>query len=189
MDGSCYNSYCITLCIFKYTHFNKKYFFSLLDAIMKIKTHFLVSAAVGFVLFPSLTTFAFCVAGGAFPDLVDGILSLGSRDLFWKVHRTVSHWLLWPVVFWLAAFTLTMSGWGLSSPQGMVNAFCLGLAIHLGLDILTPMGVPVAHPLGGRKSMRLIRSHSASESLVVLASVMVVAAFMYFRISHGIISF
>ncbi len=84
-----------------------------------------------------------CCIGSVFPDI----------DIWFLLiqHRTLTHW---PVLYVLVGvFALWYS-------NVYLVLFCLSALIHLALDSLTPMGIPLKYPFGKRFSFFLIRSDS-----------------------------
>ena len=129
---------------------------------MKSTTHAGFNFFFGLSLGFSPVEAALVTAGGLFPDAFDKIVSLGIRNLWLGAHRKLSHW-PWP---YLAGTFLL---------HGPYQIFVFGALLHCVLDALTPTGIPLVHPLGGkwRRGLGLIKTGSYMEvSLIICAFLM-----------------
>ena len=129
---------------------------------MKSWTHF--AAAVVFVpsvyrlaaslgdSMPLVTAAAF-MAGARAPDWLEVSRWKMGRRFSVIPHRTLTHtWWVWVVV----AVAAIVHDRGLISPQtSLILAFCAACLLHVFMDSLTPIGVPVFNPFGRRGRIRL----------------------------------
>ena len=101
-----------------------------------------VAAALAFNL--SLPAIAASFIGATVPDIIDQAISRLMPDkrlrqkVFNRIHRGNSHWFGW----WLFLFLLALS---LPIPplaRDLAAGFAIGALSHVGLDMLTPRGVP-----------------------------------------------
>lgn len=86
----------------------------------------------------------FCSALGAVaPDAIDQRLSKMAgrkrQKTFNKIHRGSSHWFGWWLLLFLAALAIPIP----SLLRDAAAGFALGSLIHVGMDALTPRGVPM----------------------------------------------
>ena len=123
---------------------------------MKIYTHAGFNFFFGLSLGFSPLEAALVTAGGILPDGLDRIVSLGSRTLWHSAHRKLSHW-PWP---YLAGTFLL---------QGPAQIFVFGALLHCILDALTPTGIPLGHPMGGKwkRGLGLIKTGSFMEFTLI----------------------
>jgi len=123
---------------------------------MKTITHvgfnFFFSLSLGFTPLQSVLV----TLGGIFPDTIDRIASLGSRTLWRTAHRKLTHW-PWP---YLGGTVLL---------QGAAQIFSFGALLHCVLDALTPTGIPLIHPMGGKwqRGLGIIKTGSYLEVTLI----------------------
>ena len=94
------------------------------------------------------------MVGAVFPDIDLRIPGLE--------HRTLTHWFIPYVAGILLAYFLVYS-W--------VLFFCTGALVHILLDSLSLMGVPIWTPFGKRKGFRIMRVGNFSEVIAALLMV------------------
>lgn len=129
-------------------------------------THQLTGVALGGVLFAASVPVEVCcgvVLGSSAPDWLE--ISKWVNGVRYSVipHRTLTHWLTF---WWLCLVALMVTP---TSPVVYVlQGFCLGAILHIALDSVTPMGVP----LFGLRRTRLPFSIAA---LIVSASALFVS--------------
>jgi membrane-bound metal-dependent hydrolase YbcI (DUF457 family) len=123
---------------------------------MKFVTHAGFNFFFGLSLGFSPVEAAIVTAGGIFPDLFDRLVSLGSKTLWRTAHRKLSHW-PWPYL----AGTILL--------QGPAQIFVFGALLHCVLDALTPTGIPLGHPMGGKwkRGLGLIKTGSYLEFTLI----------------------
>lgn len=135
---------------------------------MKFKSHFIANASIAAMLDLGLVPLVGFMVGSTLPDVLDKVFSAGDRKLWERIHRTLSHWPWAYAAF--AVFAFFTAGGDMGEAAGWV---CVGALVHLVLDFMTPMGIPVfPWSLGKRRSLRLVRTGSAWEYLFLLALVM-----------------
>ncbi len=105
---------------------------------------------------------ATCLLGSIFPDI--------DIKLSFTQHRTLTHWPILYIV--LGVFAIWYSNLYLI-------LFSIGALIHLGLDSLTPMGIPIKHPFGRRFSFFLVRSDNNLWDFVFSLGFGIAIFFMY----------
>jgi len=98
------------------------------------------------------------MVGAVFPDIDLRIPGLE--------HRTLTHWFMPYVAGILAAYFLG---------HPWVLFFCIGALVHILLDSLSLMGVPIWTPFGKRKGFKIMRVGNFSE--VIAALLMVVGMY------------
>jgi len=128
---------------------------------MRYRNHMLVNLSAGLWLNASLGNTGAMVLSSVFPDIVDH-LTLSERN-WWKGHRGLSHfWLVY--VAGCAILCISIP------PQltGYLLYFTLGCLLHIFMDFLTPMGVPV-FTLRERRSASLFKTGSISETVFALS--------------------
>ena len=94
-------------------------------------------------------------------------------------HRTLTHWPpFWVFLTWLA--------WtGSEHPLDYVGAawsstflgFCAGSWLHLAMDIMTPMGIPLLLPFGKRTSLNIYKTATLGEGACVAVFLAVLVFF------------
>lgn len=135
---------------------------------MKFKNHFVANAALSILFNLPLLPFLGFMAGSTLPDTLDKVFSVGDRELWKRIHRTLSHW---PWLYVAGVAIVILSG-GDGEVGSMALWACLGSLAHLALDVLTPMGIPVfPWSLRKRRSIRLFRTGSFWEYAFLLALV------------------
>ena len=92
--------------------------------------------------------------GAVFPDIDLRIPGLE--------HRTLTHWFMPYAAGILLAYLLEYP-W--------VLFFCIGALVHILLDSLSLMGVPIWTPFGNRKGFRIMRVGNFSEVIAALLMV------------------
>lgn len=92
-------------------------------------------------------------------------------------HRTLTHW-PWPWLALLVLSTMTALEPGPNKLTGVALAgFTAAGLLHIGTDCLTVMGCPLGiNPFGRRTSLRLLRTGSSREVLVVLLAFVLAGA-------------
>lgn len=111
---------------------------------MKWITHQTGAVVCGLALSLPLAGLAGAAMGAILPDLIDQTRSAAApakkrQQTFNRLHRGSSHWFGW----WLALFLLLLA---LPLPPLARDAgagLFLGGLVHVGMDLLTPRGVPV----------------------------------------------
>ena len=123
---------------------------------MKIVTHIGFNFFFGLSLGFSPVGAAVVAAGGVFPDAFDRFVALGTRTLWRTAHRKLSHW-PWP---YLAAAVFL---------HGPMQLFVFGALLHCVLDALTPTGIPLGRPSGGKWKcgLGLVKTGSFLELAVI----------------------
>lgn len=127
----------------------------------------LALAFAGATLLPHGLAFALGAAAGA--DAPD-YLELPRFDVLGRrrsliAHRTWTHY--WP--FWaaLAAFAVITMPWAAGLAL-VAFGYALAGLLHLGMDILTPMGIPLRWPpVGRRTSLRVYNTASLHEVAII----------------------
>lgn len=149
-------------------------------------THNLTAVALALGVFAVLPTYEAvefgigCLLGGRAPDWLEiaGYSRLTDRRWSLIPHRTLTHWpWLWMLLLILTIPSVHYGGQGALVVSGMA-AGCL---LHIGMDYLTPMGVPLGvNPFGERSSLNWVRTGSIDELLVNLAAFAVAGVFWLF---------
>ena len=102
-------------------------------------------------------------------------------------HRTLTHW----PPFWLV---ITLSCWAAwhTSADSLLYAitsaglgFCAAAWLHLVMDIMTPMGIPLRSPFGSRSSFNLYKTAQIGEWVCVF---LFMAACLLFSVSARYVS-
>lgn len=88
------------------------------------------------------------VIGAVFPDIDIHIPCLK--------HRTVTHW---PILYGMGILLAYLAGYL------WLSLFCIGCLVHILLDSLSVMGVPVTTPFGKRRGFRIMRVGGRAEFL------------------------
>lgn len=87
-------------------------------------------------------------AFASFPDYSEGVTWSNNQRTSVIPHRTFTHWLpLYAIILALVYF--------LSAPwwvRDIVGGVCMASILHIVVDMFSPMGCPVANPLGPRTS-------------------------------------
>ena len=129
--------------------------------------------------------------GSVLPDLIDTVIARGNKRLWRRIHRQTSHWFGWYVLLillglvlpmqdeverWLRMLHISFPGVSSRTLAGLGNDFLVWLGIgglvHVLLDALTPMRVPVS-PFGGNRrfGISLVSTGSWQEYLFLVIAV------------------
>lgn len=138
---------------------------------MKRITHFASGAALGAVLAPDMYSATCCLLGSLAPDWLDKAVSLGNWQRWEKIHRTWSHTLMW----W-GLFIGILSIVHVLPPLVFRCLFFFGTGalLHLALDSLNPMGIPI-FPKTRRFSFNIVKTGSWGDYMIAAISVAIVA--------------
>ncbi len=139
---------------------------------MKWFTHKAVAVAGSLVAGAHAGALVAVLVGSILPDMVDTAFAHGDKRVWRRIHRQASHWFGWYILLILFGFicplqdvtgdllrTVTISFPGisrsaLSAAEHLGNDLIIwvgiGGLVHVLLDALTPMRVPV-YPFGGSK--------------------------------------
>lgn len=106
------------------------------------------------------------LVGATVPDVLDqrisglGLGRRGRQRLFNRIHRGSTHWFGW----WFALFALVLAVPMPAEARALLSGLALGGLSHVGLDMLTPQGVPLT-PFSrkGRYSLGLCRTGGLGE--------------------------
>jgi len=128
---------------------------------MRYRNHMLINLSAALWLNASLGNTGAMVLSSVFPDIVDHLI-LSERN-WWKEHRGLSHF--WLVYVAGCAVLYIFIPLELS---GYVLYFTLGCLLHIFMDFLTPVGVPV-FTLRERRSVFLFKTGSFTETLFALS--------------------
>lgn len=112
------------------------------------------------------------LVGSVLPDMVDTAMARGDQKVWRRIHRQTSHWFGWYLIIIILGFTFPtqrlvldllrathitfpgVSPAALAQVSGIGNDLVvwvgIGGLIHILLDALTPMRVPL-YPFGGKK--------------------------------------
>ncbi len=90
-------------------------------------------------------------------------------------HRTLTHWpQLWIVITASCWFTWqTSTDVLLYAITSTGLGFCAAAWLHLFMDIMTPMGIPLRTPFGSRSSFNLYKTSESGEWLCILVFIIV----------------
>ena len=148
---------------------------------MRRSTHLMTGMALGITFAPDALSGMAAVMGSLCPDWLDVTASFGNRDRWSKIHRTWSHnQSYWAVALVGLVFAQDlMPGWGFEC----LTFFWAGAALHIVLDCLTPMGIPVI-PLDNktRFSVGIIKTNSI---LDILLGLLLLMGAIGWRLTHG----
>lgn len=139
---------------------------------MKWFTHKAVAVAGALAAGAHAGALVAVLVGSVLPDMVDTAIAHGDKKVWRRIHRQTSHWFGWYVLLILLGFTLPLqevtadllratnisfpgvSHSALSGAGELGNDLIvwvgIGGLVHVLLDALTPMRVPV-YPFGGSK--------------------------------------
>lgn len=124
---------------------------------MKSTTHLAAAVVLLPVVFavthgaqqPILCLIAFIIGAKA-PDWLEIRTWVRGVRLSVIPHRTITH------TWWLWVLFAALSWLGLESMVAqIVLAFAAACLLHIGMDALTPMGVPLLNPFGRRRRLNL----------------------------------
>lgn len=115
---------------------------------MKWITHQTGAVICGLALSLPLAGLIGAGVGSILPDLVDQQRAAKAprqkrQKTFNRLHRGASHWFGWWLILFLLLMALPLPSLVLDAGAGLF----LGALAHIGMDLLTPRGVPVL-PLG-----------------------------------------
>lgn len=148
---------------------------------MKWITHQTGAIFCALALSLPLPAIAGASAGSIVPDVLDMRASKlastrrGQRKIFNAIHRGASHWFGW----WLALFLALPI---LALPPLLADAaygFALGALSHIGLDLLTPRGVPVLPLKRGLRAVAPICSTGRASEHIFLGLMICAGAFLF----------
>jgi len=110
-------------------------------------------------MIPAALFFAGAFAGASAPDWLEMPFP-GGRVI---PHRTITHvpWL------WVAGLFIALGYMEGSWLLPLVIGFILASLLHLAMDSLSPMGIPLINPAGRRHSLHLYRVGGISEALTI----------------------
>lgn len=112
---------------------------------MKWITHQTGAVLGAFALGLPLPGIACSCLGAVFPDVIDQRVSRLASDKrsrqknFNRIHRGASHWFGWWLLLFIATLTVPVPLF----LRDALSGFCLGALSHVGMDLLTPRGVPI----------------------------------------------
>lgn len=120
----------------------------------------LINLSAAFWLNASLENTGVLVISSVFPDLIDYYTL--TPQTWWEEHRGLSH-------FWAVYIAGYIAGTILLPPQSLEHFLYLitGCLLHIFMDFLTPMGVPVLTP-SRRRSISLFKTGSFKETFFTL---------------------
>lgn len=120
-----------------------------------------------------------CIAGARAPDWLEIAGYNKRKEQRWSVipHRTITHWpWLWAPITGLATLLL-LGDVADTRPLIAIIGFAASCLLHIGMDYLTPAGVPLGlNPFGKHASARIMRTGSAGEILVSVVAFAVIGA-------------
>lgn len=127
---------------------------------MRSATHVAAAACSALVLFePMVSRFGWMNAsigvwalmvGSKAPDWLELRRWWGGKRFSVIPHRTLTHtWWVWVAAMILAPWWLGLSSWVALAWQ----IFCLSCLLHVAMDAMTPMGVPLLNPFGAKTSL------------------------------------
>lgn len=130
---------------------------------MKIISHEAIGASAAVLMNFDLVGIGAVTVGAILPDMADVVLAGRNRELWEKIHRTVSHWWVLWVALAFVTFSVNLGGYYINY---IAFCLCIGAIIHLACDLLTPMGLPILNPFKqGGLSLNFIRTGSLQEFL------------------------
>ncbi len=85
-------------------------------------------------------------------------------------HRTLTHYPSYWFFLTLACFFAYDNSPNLAVNLLSINGLgvCIGALLHLLMDFMTPMGIPLSHPFGKRTSLNIYSTSSFGEWIIVL---------------------
>jgi inner membrane protein len=107
------------------------------------------------------------MAGASAPDWLEGAfrIPLTGKTVRLIPHRTLTH-LPWAwVIMILAGIAHLPSAWGIA-----IIAFAAAGLLHLVMDLLSPMGIPMLVPFAPRTSLHGYRVGTISEALTIVTT-------------------
>ena len=127
---------------------------------MTYRNHMLINLSAAFWLNASLENTGVLVISSVFPDLIDYYTL--TPQTWWEEHRGLSH-------FWAVYIAGYIAGCILLPPQSLEHFLYLitGCLLHIFMDFLTPMGIPVLTP-SRRRSISLFKTGSFKETFFTL---------------------
>ena len=163
---------------------------------MKWFTHKAVAGALAAGAHPA-ALFAVMV-GSVLPDMVDTAMARGDKKVWRRIHRQTSHWFGWYLIIIVLGFLIPtqrivldllrathitfpgVSPAALAQVSGIGNDLLvwvgIGGLIHVLLDALTPMRVPL-YPFGGSKrfGINLVSTGTWRETIFLFAALGAIA--------------
>ena len=132
---------------------------------MTRRTHILAGLGAAILCTPNPLYGAAVLSGSFFPDAFDWTISGRNRTVWKMVHRKGSHNPIIYLFLLLCLFAVFPSG----PTKELVQFFVVGCFVHLLLDLMTPMGLPVIPCSPGKKriSLRLIKTGSLIDTLII----------------------
>jgi len=135
---------------------------------MKLYNHAVFNLGVSLVAGLQVPEIVLIIFGGMIPDVVDSILAGRDQRLFYAIHRTFSHY-PWPyLVFYFASYNFEV---------GQLVAF--GALLHVLMDFLTPMGIPLVSPTK-RVSLAKIKTGSMFDYILTYCPLLGFLCNLYF---------
>ena len=127
---------------------------------MTYRNHMLINLSAALWLNASLENTGVLVLSSVFPDLIDYYTL--NEYTWWEEHRGLSH-------FWALYIAGYIAGTTLLPPQSLEHFLYLitGCLLHIFMDFLTPMGIPVLTP-SRRRSIFLFKTGSFKETFFTL---------------------
>lgn len=122
--------------------------------------------------------------GGIVPDLIDQKLSrmagkANRQKVFNRIHRGGSHWFGWWLALFIVVMILPQAGFFNGLIKDLVAGVAIGALSHVGLDALTPRGVPLL-PLKTPLSIALPLCSTGKASEYIFLAAMVSAALFFY---------
>ncbi|WP_409409916.1 metal-dependent hydrolase (plasmid) [Acidithiobacillus ferriphilus] len=107
------------------------------------------------------------LGGASAPDWLEGAfrIPLTGKTIRLIPHRTLTHlpW-IWAITI-LVGISHLPSAWGIA-----VAAFAAAGLLHLAMDLLSPMGIPLLIPFAARTSLHGYRVGAISEAVTIVAT-------------------
>lgn len=149
---------------------------------MRWITHQTGAILAGLALGLSLPPLAAASAGAIFPDVIDQKLSglaptkRSRQKVFNRIHRGPSHWFGWWLLLFLASVSIPLPMlW-----RDILLGFSLGCLSHVGMDLLTPRGVPLLpFTRQGKIALPVCSTGTATETIFLL--LLIAGALFWFR--------
>lgn len=105
-----------------------------------------------------------CVLGSSGPDDAEVVYSThgGRRSLL--VHRTWTH----QPMLWIAILWYLIANWTRHPLEYVAAGWLSSGLLHLLMDMLTPMGIPLLWPTAQRTSLNLLKRGASERPVVIL---------------------